>query len=130
MGNTNSISFKSLNIYNFEKVQLYIKNSYIIINTLPESEQSCLIYGTMSIHDEITTLNELLKKDKNKNIIIYGKNSSDYSVLQKYNQLINLGFTNVGLYLGGIFEWLLLQDIYGNINFPTSIKEIDILKYK
>ena len=33
-------------------------------------------------------------------------------------------------YPGGVFEWLLLQDIYGNDNFPTTKKELDILKYK
>ena len=29
-----------------------------------------------------------------------------------------------------MFEWLLLQDIYGNELFPTTSKELDILKYK
>ena len=29
-----------------------------------------------------------------------------------------------------MFEWLLLQDIYGYDNFPTTIKELDILKYR
>ena len=29
-----------------------------------------------------------------------------------------------------MFEWLLLQDIYGNEQFPTLGKELDILKYK
>jgi hypothetical protein len=29
-----------------------------------------------------------------------------------------------------MFEWLLLQDIYGAASFPTTSKELDILKYK
>ena len=29
-----------------------------------------------------------------------------------------------------MFEWLLLQDIYGDDEFPTTTKELDILKYK
>ena len=37
---------------------------------------------------------------------------------------------NVYVYPGGLFEWLLLQDIYGEDNFPTTLKELDILKYK
>jgi len=41
-----------------------------------------------------------------------------------------LGFTNVYVYPGGIFEWLLLQDIYGENEFPTTKIEIDILKFK
>jgi hypothetical protein len=34
------------------------------------------------------------------------------------------------VYIGGLFEWLLLQDIYGDEEFPTTAKIIDILKYK
>ena len=29
-----------------------------------------------------------------------------------------------------MFEWLCLQDIYGSDSFPTTQKELDILKYK
>ena len=29
-----------------------------------------------------------------------------------------------------MFEWLLLQEIYGDENFPTISRELDILKYK
>jgi len=36
----------------------------------------------------------------------------------------------VHIYPGGIFEWLLLQDIYGDDMFKTTSKELDILKYK
>ena len=43
---------------------------------------------------------------------------------------MSLGFYNVYLYNGGLFEWLLLQDIYGFDEFPTTKKELDILKYK
>ena len=50
--------------------------------------------------------------------------------MKKYNQLINLGFANVYIYPGGLFEWLLLQDVYGKDSFPTNIIEIDILKFK
>jgi len=34
------------------------------------------------------------------------------------------------VYPGGLFEWLLLQDIYGEDNFPTTKKEMDILRFK
>jgi hypothetical protein len=36
----------------------------------------------------------------------------------------------VKVYFGGMFEWLLLQDVYGSDSFPTTSKEIDILKFK
>ena len=50
--------------------------------------------------------------------------------MKKYDQLIGLGFVNIFIYPGGLFEWLMLQDIYGNEIFPTTKKELDILKYK
>ena len=43
---------------------------------------------------------------------------------------MSLGLTEVYVYPGGLFEWLLLQDIYGDDSFPTTKKELDILKYK
>ena len=56
--------------------------------------------------------------------------AADDSIVRKYNQLTGLGLINVVVYPGGLFEWLLLQDIYGNDSFPTTKKELDILKYK
>ena len=57
-------------------------------------------------------------------------NSCDNSLIKKYNKLNKLGFSQIYVYPGGIFEWLLLQDIYGEDSFPTTKKELDILKYK
>lgn len=70
------------------------------------------------------------KNNNNHSIIIYGKNTNDMKVYEKYNQLIQLGFSNVSVYIGGLFEWMLLQDIYGDENFPTTTNELDILKFK
>ena len=82
-------------------------------------------------NEEENTINKLIESyDTSKHIIIYGKNSCDSSVYLKYNELKNFGFINVFIYNGGIFEWMLLQDIYGFDNFPTTINEIDILKFK
>jgi len=36
----------------------------------------------------------------------------------------------VYIYSGGLFEWLLLQDIYGSDLFPTTNDKVDFLKYK
>ena len=120
---------------NFEDIQLAIneQNKYkpcIIINTLEPHNQDCLIAGTINIQVEVEMINTLLTKDKNTCIIIYGANSTDTTTLKKYEQLIKLGFYNVHIYSGGMFEWLLLQDIYGNELFPTTSKKVDILKYK
>jgi len=125
-------SSQSINKINFEDIQTIIREQkYILINTLDITEQSCLIPYTIAPHDEVETLNNLLKYNKkNTRIIIYGKNSNDEKIYSKYNQLINLGFYNLFLYTGGLFEWLMLQDIYGFNEFPTTKKELDFLKYK
>jgi rhodanese-related sulfurtransferase len=127
MGNSQSIQK-----INFEDMQTAYKNPeiYLLMNTLPLSEQLCLISNTLTPQKEETLMNHYLISNKNIRIIIYGRNSNDETIYKKYNQLINLGFTNVYIYLGGIFEWLLLQDIYGFDDFPTTSRQLDILKYK
>lgn len=124
----NSISNKYIN---FEDMQSAIANkNYIIINTLPENKQPCLICGTLDMKNEEEILNTYLKSNKSIKIIVYGMNSQDESVNKKYEQLLALGFYNVFIYNGGLFEWLLLQDIYGKELFLTTTQERDILKYK
>jgi rhodanese-related sulfurtransferase len=122
---------QSINKINYEDVQYAIKNNYVIINTLAENEQELLISHTIKASQEVEIINGLIKSSmKDKNIIIYGKNANDNKSLEKYKQLISLGFVNVYIYCGGLFEWLLLQDIYGEDEFPTTKKELDIIKYK
>ena len=75
-------------------------------------------------------VNKYLVENKSVIIIIYGLNYCDETIYNKYIQLLKLGFDNVHIYPGGIFEWLLLQDIYGDDMFKTTSKELDILKYK
>jgi hypothetical protein len=126
-------SSKSIIKLNFEDMQYVIKhnNIFLLINTLDDNDQNCLILNTIHATKEIELLNTFIQNNnKNVNIIIYGKNSNDHKLLIKYNQLISLGFYNVYIYPGGIFEWLLLQDVYGEIEFPTTKKELDFLKYK
>jgi len=117
----------------FEDVQKALKtNSYLLLNTLTENEQHCLIKNTISYTMEEKIINELLNQYQMKEnvIIIYGKNTNDLSVEKKYKQLQVLGFIEIYIYWGGMFEWLLLQDIYGTDEFPTTSKVIDILNYK
>ena len=57
-------------------------------------------------------------------------NTNDTTVYTKYNQIKSHGFSKVYLYLGGLFEWLCLQDIYGDENFPTTSRLIDIYKMR
>ena len=125
----NAASIRKINCEDMQKA-CKNTNNYIIINTLDISIQQCLILNTTKIENEEALINSIIKKSKNKNIIIYGRNCNDENVYKKYQQLVSLGFTNVYVYVGGMFEWLLLQDIYGNDLFPTTSNELDILKYK
>lgn len=125
----NSQSMKKIN---YEDMQTVVKNPeiYLLINTLPSVSQDCLISTTVSIDQEEATINKYMKENRNIRIIIYGKNCNDDLVDKKYQQLLSLGFYNIFVYRGGMFEWLLLQDIYGKDLFQTNKKELDILKYK
>lgn len=121
----------------FEDLKKAIENTsydtkYIIINTLSIEEQGCLIKNTLLSTLEENTVNKLMEtyQIQNVKIIIYGKNSCDPNIEKKYNQLKTLGFSNVYIYYGGLFEWMLLQDIYGVNEFPTTMNVLDILKYK
>ena len=120
----------SVNKIHYEDMQNAINKKFVIINTLNKNEQSCLIENTLSASEEEEKINYYKNNNLSVNIVLYGKNNIDESVYQKYNQLINLGFINIYIYIGGLFEWLLLQDIYGDENFQTTTSERDILKYK
>lgn len=131
MFNSNKINLNKTNI-GFEDVINAINNNlFLIINTLPIDKQNCLIKNTIPIEKEEIVINELINNyDYDKPIIIYGINNTDDSVIKKYNQLINIGFKKIFIYLGGMFEWLLLQDVYGKDEFKTNIYTKDILFYK
>jgi len=127
MGNTQAIAK-----INYEDMQTAVKNPeiYLIINTLPIKEQDCLILNTTFVENEEPIINKYMKENKSIRIIIYGKNCNDEAINKKYQQLVSLGFIHVYLYVGGLFEWLMLQDIYGDELFPTNKKQVDLLKYK
>ena len=119
---------------NFDFVQKAIlhKDLYLIVNTLPMMQQMCLIRTTLNASEEESMINDMLHNVHvpDKKIIVYGKNYNDLTVQKKARQLSHLGIRDVYIYSGGMFEWLLLQDIYGNEEFSTTSKELDILLYK
>ena len=122
----------SMPSYNYHQLQDRMKNQndIILINTLPLTRQDCLIKGTLKALIEVEYMNKLLKTNKNKEIIVYGIHHTDLSVIQKYNQLKKLGFKNVYIYFGGMYEWRLLQDVFGSINFQTDGIIENIVDYK
>jgi hypothetical protein len=126
--------FRPIKKVGFEDVLYAIQHpdQFIIINTLLSSEQSCLIKHTVPADTEETVVNSLLTQYEKvvRRIILYGKHSSDESVETKHKQLVGLGIGDVYIYSGGLFEWLLLQDIYGQDAFPTTKRVLDILQFK
>ena len=113
MGQTSSIPKCS-----FQELQKK-KDEFILINTLPLNKQNYLIKGTMKASEETNQMNDYLYKNKKIEIIIYGIDYKDPTISKKFIQLKTLGFENVSVYMGGLFEWALLQEIYGS-NFPTE----------
>jgi hypothetical protein len=120
---------------NFEDVQSIIgvsgsglkqrgNDQFLLISTLDASKQEHLIKNTISAQEEEEKINEIIsgKNDDAEDIIlvVYGKHATDEKVITKYNQLKGLGFSTVLVYPGGVFEWLMLQDIYGSELFPTN----------
>lgn len=126
MGNAES----HIKTANFDNIKY---DKHLLIHVMDEKDQSLLIKGTLTIEDEIETLNSVLSASKQREtrIIIYGKNTDDYGkVMRRYKQLCGLGF-DASVYFGGLFEWLLLQEIYGNSEFPINNKgnaPVDVLK--
>jgi len=118
----------------FEDIQFSLSHPelFLLINTLSADDQKCLIKNTILYQMEENMVNELLSKYdySGKRFIVYGRNANDGTAEIKCKQLETLGFSNVYLYAGGLFEWLLLQDIYGKDEFPTTTAQLDILKYK
>ena len=124
---------------NFEDMQSIIsttvsRKSVIIISTLKFDYQKCVIRGTVPADQEEARINDILSGEDSAGesiiIIVYGKNSTDGTVREKYEQLLKHGIARVCVYTGGMFEWLLLQDIYGADLFPTTGSELDILRYR
>ena len=112
----------------FENVKVAIQKKHLIINTLSTNEQDNLIKGTIDYKTEESIINDLIASyEFVKPILIYGKNATDITPDNKYLQLQKLGFRNIVLYKGGLFEWMLLQDIYGTSEFSTTRTTLDIL---
>jgi hypothetical protein len=102
----------------------------ILINTLPTTEQECVLTGTLSCEEELTCINRYIENnDWSLHIYVYGRNCSDTTVLAKYNRLRQYGFTHVHMYVGGLFEWLLLQELLGSDVCRTTTRPPNLLHF-
>jgi hypothetical protein len=111
----------------FEDVQFSREGKCLVISVLSEQEQSVLIKGTAPAGEEVRLVEDALRHKRE--IVVYGLHSSDFRVVTKCEQLLKLGGQPIA-YIGGIFEWLLLQDIYGTEAFPTTGFTLDHLRFK
>lgn len=123
----------------------YNENKYIIVNSLPDSMQECVIKNTIAVEREEDVISQILPNitsrfvngilglKSNENcpcIIVYGKNCCDETAFDKYNKLAkHYLYPNVKLYIGGLYEWICLQNIFGSDLFPTTVNEIDVFKF-
>ena len=124
MGNLFSIDIQTIHFEQLNTILNDQNNSIILINTLPINEQSCLIDKTIQGNLEQNIISSL---NKDNYIIIYGRNHNDKTPYTKYTQLKKLGYTNVSVYSGGLCEWVLLNQYFGNINFKLTNDCKDLL---
>jgi rhodanese-related sulfurtransferase len=120
MGNT------PLQRVNFEDVQSAQQGAALIINVMHENEQAVLIAGTVKPCDEVEAVNDALRRKFP--IIVYGRHANDVAAEAKCAQLRALGSRSF-LYAGGLFEWLMLQDIFGAEQFSTTGNKLDLLDF-
>ena len=127
-------TYTILKTVSFEEIQQFIhrkENDGFLLNTLGEGEQRVLIKGSLPISREEEVINGWIERYEYQHpIYVYGRNHRDDTTEKRVRQLNALGFSNVFLYRGGLFEWVLLQDVYGPTHFPTTGKVEDILLYK
>lgn len=103
-------------------------NGALFVNTLDSRQQDCLILDTTTARDEEQVLNGLIESGATQNqIVVYGRNCTDKSPYRKAEQLRSHGFGTVAVYPGGMLEWCLLQDAYGEKAFPTTMKCDDLM---
>lgn len=114
------------NQISYEDVQ-FAQHTHLIISTLPTSRQQLLIANTVRCDVEIQAVEDAIQHKKP--IIVYGLNCNDPTIYKKYDQIKKLG-GKVFLYTGGLFEWMLLQDIYGDSHFKTTSTTNDLLQFK
>jgi hypothetical protein len=99
----------------------------LLISVLSEDDQSVLIAGTCPFSEEVGAVEKAISEKRA--VTVYGKNTHDDRIYTKYRQIEELG-GDPRVYIGGLFEWMLLQDIYGFDKFPTTRRELDLYKFR
>lgn len=111
-----SISLEKVSACDIRYIQEKCSNDYVLITTI-DNNNTPLIKGTVHPRDEEAVINGMLRGSgsSTKGVIVYGKNSQDMSVINKYKQLLQLNIGEIYIYTGGLFEWLLLYKKYPDV---------------
>jgi hypothetical protein len=100
----------------------------IYIYGFPKKVQNSNPNETQTI-DETKTIKNQIMENKNNN----DNTQKEDNFCKKLAIWLNrkkLGFKNVHIYFGGMYEWLLLQEVFGVINFQTDGFIKNIVDYK
>ena len=108
---------------------IFIPNNYNGKTVYGDTDSSMIFFEHIKNNNDAVKLAEEITKEMEKHFRKPMKLEFE-KIYEKYSQLSSLGFYNVYIYPGGLFEWLLLQDVYGVDDFPTTKKELDILRFK
>ena len=75
---------------NYEDVQYVIKNAeaHILINTLNENEQECLLPNTIGIHKEADLINNLINQDIKDEITKIASSTTESKTLVKIQAIL------------------------------------------
>jgi hypothetical protein len=122
MGNGSSLNVQRAT---FDEVR---EGKGLLISVLDETDQRVLVKGTVPCGDEVGEVERAIREKQP--IVIYGKNAHDDKIWLKYKQLTKLG-GSARVYVGGLFEWLLLHEVYGSDAFPLTTPEmVDLYQYR
>lgn len=126
MGNTN------IKYIGFDTIQNI--NSTSLIITVMDNSINCFIPNTILPKEEEVIINNIIdnKKQNNYTIILYGKNCKDMDAIKKkILQFKEFGFLNIYVYAGGLFEWLLLREVFGEMQFPITghLSKLGVVEY-
>lgn len=117
---------------NFEAVPTASADGLLLttLGSSPGADPECAIAGTVPECQEAGRIKDVLSSSPDIPIVIYGSNSVDVAPFEKWRNLTQRGFTNVTVYTGGLFEWLLLREVYGAEVFPVTNPQNDLLRFK
>lgn len=126
MGGAGSKRIGDIRRCNFETVNM-ARHDGVIISAGPLVSY---IEGTVDGDKANQVLDKCLREDPSKLVVFYGLNSTDSAPLHRWNNATQLGLENAHVYCGGMFEWLILGELYGNDMFPVTSIQDDLLKFK